>query len=42
MKAMMEAAITRGRTSKGPDLKNDVEVALIKALPKAKGKAKAN
>jgi len=42
MKAMMEAAIARGRTSKGPDLKNDVEVALIKALPKAKGKAKAN
>ena len=42
MKAMMEEAIERGRTSQGPDLKNDVEVALIKALPTAKGKAKAN
>jgi arylsulfatase A-like enzyme len=42
MKAMMEEAIAHGRTSQGPDLKNDVEVALIKALPTAKGKAKAN
>jgi len=45
MKAMMEEAISRGRTTTGTELKNDVEVAMIKPLPvkaKGKGKAKAN
>lgn len=41
MKAMMEEAIARGRTTPGPDLKNDVEVAMVKPLPPAKAKAKA-
>ncbi len=43
MKAMMEEAIARGRTTPGEALKNDVEVTLIKPLPKpgAKGKGKA-
>lgn len=43
MRATMEEAIKRGRTTPGPDLKNDVEVALIKPVPavKAKGKKKA-
>jgi len=43
MKSAMEEAIARGRTTTGPDLKNDVEIVLIKPLPapgKGKGKAK--
>lgn len=46
MKAMMEEAIARGRTTPGEMLKNDVEISMIKPLPtvktKGKGKAKAN
>jgi hypothetical protein len=48
MKAMMEEAIARGRTTPGEMLKNDVEVAMVKALSpvkakgKGKGKAKPN
>lgn len=46
MKAAMVEAITRGRTTAGPDLRNDVEIVLIKPLPelskgKGKGKGKA-
>lgn len=41
MKAMMEEAIARGRTTPGPDLRNDVDIVMIKPVPKAKGKAKA-
>lgn len=40
MKAAMEAAIKRGRTTPGPDLQNDVEVAMIKPLPPLKRKPK--
>ncbi len=40
MKAAMEEAIKRGRTTPGPDLQNDVEVVLIKPLPPLKRKAK--
>jgi arylsulfatase A len=44
MKAMMEEAIARGRTTAGGDLKNDVEIELIKSptKPKPKPKGKAN
>ncbi len=43
MKAAMEEAIAKGRTTPGPDLKNDVEIELLKALPpvKPKGKGKS-
>jgi arylsulfatase A-like enzyme len=41
MKAMMEEAIARGRTTPGPDLRNDVDIVMIKPVPKAKGKGKA-
>jgi arylsulfatase A-like enzyme len=43
MKAKMEEAIARGRTTPGPELKNDVEIVMIKPVPpaKAKGKRKA-
>lgn len=43
MKTMMEEAIVRGRTTAGPNLKNDVEIALIKPMPtpgKGKGAKK--
>ena len=43
MKSAMEEAIARGRTTAGPDLKNDVEIVMIKPLPapgKSKGKGK--
>ncbi len=42
MKSVMEEAIARGRTTAGPDLKNDVEIVMIKPLPapRPKGKAK--
>ena len=41
MKAAMEQAIARGRTTPGPDQANDVEIALIKLTPPTKPKAKA-
>ncbi len=41
MKAAMEEAIDRGRTTAGPDLPNDVEIVLIKPLPKPKRNGKA-
>jgi len=44
MKAALETAIARGRTTDGPDQANDVEIVLIKPLPKqgkGKGKGKA-
>ena len=40
MKTAMEEAIKRGRTTPGPDLQNDVEVAMIKQLPPLKRKPK--
>lgn len=40
MKAAMEEAIARGRTTVGMDLKNDVEVVMIKPLPSPKMKGK--
>jgi arylsulfatase A len=40
MKAMMEEAIARGRTTPGPELKNDVDIVMIKPVPKAKAKGK--
>jgi hypothetical protein len=42
MKSVMEEAIARGRTTAGPDLKNDVDIVMIKPLPapRPKGKAK--
>lgn len=43
MKAMMELAIGRGRTTPGPDLANDAEIVLVKPVPApvaAKGKGK--
>jgi hypothetical protein len=42
MKAAMEEAIARGRTTPGPELRNDVEIVLVKPLPapRPKGKAK--
>lgn len=41
MKAAMEEAIRRGRTTPGPDLKNDVEIELVKPLPRARPRGKA-
>jgi len=45
MKAMMEEAIRRGRTTPGPDQPNDAEIQLVKNVPGppagGKGKAKA-
>ena len=42
MKTEMEKAIARGRTTGGPDLKNDVEIVMVKPIPvpKPKGKGK--
>ena len=41
MKAALEKAIARGRTTDGPDQANDVEIVMIKPLPKpGKGKGK--
>jgi arylsulfatase A len=36
MKAMMEDAIARGRTTPGPDLANDVPIELVKTVPARK------
>jgi arylsulfatase A len=43
MKAMMEEAIARGRTTPGLELKNDAEIVMIKPVPpaRANGKRKA-
>jgi arylsulfatase A len=41
MKAALEEAIARGRTTPGPEAKNDVEIVMIKPVPPAKKKAKA-
>jgi len=44
MKAALEQAIARGRTTDGTDLSNDAPIVMVKATPKpeaAKGKAKA-
>ena len=44
MKAALETAISRGRTTNGPDQANDAEIVMIKPLPKpgkGKGKGKA-
>ena len=42
MKGMLEEAIARGRTTPGPELKNDAEIVRVKPVPapKAKGKKK--
>lgn len=34
MKAMMEEAIARGRTTPGPDQRNDVDIVMVKTKPK--------
>jgi arylsulfatase A len=36
MKAVMEDAIARGRTTPGPDLANDVPIELVKTVPARK------
>ena len=41
MKAELEKTIARGRSTPGADLKNDVEIQLIKKSPAGKAKAKA-
>ncbi len=41
MKAAMEEAIARGRTTPGPELRNDVEIVLVKPLPGSRPKGKA-
>jgi arylsulfatase A-like enzyme len=41
MKAELEKTISRGRSTPGADLKNDVEIQLIKKSPAGKAKAKA-
>jgi hypothetical protein len=47
MRAVMEEAIRRGRTTPGPDQANDVEIDLVKNVPgpprgeAGKGKAEA-
>ena len=38
MKAMLAKDISRGRTTPGPDLKNDAEVVMMKPVPQAKKK----
>jgi arylsulfatase A len=40
MKAELEKTIARGRSTPGDDLKNDVEIQLIKKSPAGKAKAK--
>jgi hypothetical protein len=40
MKAELEKTIARGRSTPGADLKNDVEIQLIKKSPAGKAKAK--